>query len=38
MPAGFHVASAWVDIHAEDGGLRNEIKRAIQGAVQGQDG
>jgi hypothetical protein len=38
MPAGFHVASAWVDIHAEDAGLRNEIKRAIQGAVQGQEG
>lgn len=38
MPAGFHVASAWVDIHAEDGGLRGEIRRAIESAVEGQDG
>lgn len=38
MPAGFHVASAYVDIHAEDGGLRNEIERAIKSAASGQDG
>ncbi len=38
MPAGFHVASAYVDIHAESGGLRGEIKRAIQSAVSGEDG
>ncbi len=38
MPAGFHVASAWVDIHAESAGLKNEIKRAIEGAVAGDNG
>lgn len=38
MPAGFHVASAYVDIHAESAGLRGEIKRAIEGAVAGDNG
>lgn len=35
MPAGFHVASAWVDIHAEDAGLRAEIQNAIRAAAAG---
>ncbi|MCA1839825.1 MAG: LysM peptidoglycan-binding domain-containing protein, partial [Actinobacteria bacterium] len=38
MPAGFHVASAYVDIHAEDAGLRGEIRRAIEAAAAGEDG
>jgi len=38
MPAGFHVASAYVDIHAEDAGLRGEIRSAIESAVAGQNG
>lgn len=37
MPAGFHVASAYVDIHAEDAGLRSEIQNAIRGATAGAD-
>lgn len=38
MPAGFHIASAWVDIHVEDGGLRREIQNAVRSAVAGADG
>lgn len=38
MPAGFHIASAWVDIHVEDGGLRREIQSAVRSAVAGADG
>lgn len=37
MPAGFHIASAYVDIHAEDGGLRAEIQNAVRSAVAGAD-
>ena len=37
MPVGFRIASAWVDIRAEDKGLRQQIKNAVQEAVRGQD-
>lgn len=36
MPRGFHIASAWVDIHAEDAGLRQQIERMIKKAVAGK--
>jgi LysM repeat protein len=37
MPVGFRIASAWVDIRAEDKGLRQQVKNAVQEAVRGQD-
>lgn len=36
MPRGFHIASAWVDIHAEDTGLRQQVESMIKKAVAGQ--
>lgn len=36
MPRGFHIASAWVDINAEDRGLRQQVERMIKKAVAGQ--
>jgi hypothetical protein len=36
MPRGFHIASAWVDIHAEDAGLRQQVERMIKKAVAGK--
>lgn len=36
MPVGFRIASAWVDIRAEDKGLRQEIKTAVENATKGQ--
>jgi hypothetical protein len=38
MPAGFHVATAWVDVQVEADGLRGRIKAAVEGAVAGEDG
>lgn len=37
MPVGFRIASAWVDIRAEDKGLKQQIKTAVEKAVAGQD-
>lgn len=37
MPVGFHIASAWVDIHAEDKGLRAEVVSAVKKATAGND-
>lgn len=37
MPVGFRIASAWVDIRAEDKGLRQQIKEAVEKATRGQD-
>lgn len=37
MPVGFRIASAWVDIRAEDKGLREQVKAAVTKAVKGQD-
>lgn len=37
MPVGFRIASAWVDIRAEDKGLRQQIKDAVEKATKGQD-
>lgn len=37
MPRGFHIASAWVDINAESKGLREQVKKAVEDAVRGQD-
>lgn len=37
MPVGFRIASAWVDIRAEDKGLRQAVKTAVEKAVAGQD-
>jgi hypothetical protein len=37
MPVGFRIASAWVDIRAEDKGLRQQIKAAVEKAARGQD-
>lgn len=37
MPVGFRIASAWVEIHAEDKGLRKEVEAAVKKAVQGVD-
>lgn len=37
MPVGFRIASAWVDIRAEDKGLRQQIKDAVEKAAKGQD-
>lgn len=37
MPVGFHIASAWVDIRAEDKGLRAQVKDIIEKATAGQD-
>lgn len=37
MPVGFRIASAWVDIRAEDKGLRQQVKSAIEKAVKGQN-
>lgn len=36
MPVGFRIASAWVDIRAEDKGLRQQVKNAVEKAVKGQ--
>lgn len=36
MPVGFHIASAWVDIRAEDKGLRQQVKNIIRDAAAGQ--
>lgn len=38
MPVGFRIASAWVDIRAEDKGLRQQVKNAVEKAVKGQGG
>lgn len=38
MPVGFRIASAWVDIRAEDKGLRKQVSDAIEKAVRGQGG
>lgn len=37
MPVGFRIASAWVDIRAEDKGLRQQVKTAVEKAVKGQE-
>lgn len=37
MPVGFRIASAWVDIRAEDKGLRQQIKNAVEKAAKGND-
>lgn len=37
MPVGFRIASAWVDIRAEDKGLRQQIKEAVEKATKGQE-
>lgn len=37
MPTGFHIASAWVDIKAEDKGLREQISSIVKKAAAGQD-
>lgn len=37
MPVGFRIASAWVDIRAEDKGLKQQIKTAVEKAVKGND-
>jgi hypothetical protein len=37
MPVGFRIASAWVDIRAEDKGLRQQIKDAVEKATKGQE-
>jgi hypothetical protein len=37
MPVGFRIASAWVDIRAEDKGLREQIKAAVEKAARDQD-
>lgn len=37
MPVGFRIASAWVDIRAEDKGLRQQIKDAVEKATKGND-
>ena len=37
MPVGFRIASAWVDIRAEDKGLKQQIKTAVERAVRGQE-
>lgn len=37
MPVGFRIASAWVDIRAEDKGLRQQIKDAVEKAAKGQE-
>lgn len=37
MPVGFRIASAWVDIRAEDKGLRQQIKDAVEKAARDQD-
>lgn len=37
MPVGFHIASAWVDIRAEDKGLRDQVKGIIEKATAGQE-
>lgn len=37
MPRGFHIASAWVDINADAKGLREQVKKAVEDAVKGQD-
>lgn len=37
MPVGFHIASAWVDIRAEDKGLRTQVKDIITKATAGQE-
>jgi len=37
MPVGFRIASAWVDIRAEDKGLKQQIKTAVEKAAKGND-
>lgn len=37
MPVGFRIASAWVDIRAEDKGLKQQIRTAVEKAVRGQE-
>lgn len=37
MPVGFRIASAWVDIRAEDKGLKQQIKEAVEKASKGND-
>lgn len=37
MPRGFHIASAWVDINADAKDLREQVKKAVEDAVKGQD-
>lgn len=37
MTAGFHIASAWVDIKAEDKGLRSQVSSILKKAAQGQE-
>lgn len=36
MPRGFHIASAWVDINADDRGLRQQVERMIKKAAEGK--
>jgi LysM repeat protein len=36
MPGGFRIAEAWVDIRAEDAGLRQQVERMIKKAVAGK--
>lgn len=37
MSVGFHIASAWVDIRAEDKGLRQQVTSIVKKAAAGQD-